>query len=860
MPSIKITQFGGLAPSVDARNLPPEGAQVAENLDLRFGDFRPTRGPGTSVATVGVGTQSIFRTPSGVWLHSTTDTDYVNGQIPDAESERVYLTGRSAYPEAWQGGAYRRLGVPAPMSAPTLIVTAVDEFTAEDANTAKDQAVAAVVTAVTANCTDRVLGEPAPTGTYTPVALPDAMYPQVALHLQFTTMTASSTKDSSPQNRVISVESGVSQSTANTGPLLVPGGAHAVFAGGTTGGLTFTEIKHTGNGVKWTVDAWVTSTNALEWLTIQARDGNMREILFQRQTGEFHCLTSASSTGLFYEQLRCKRPDGALAIAANTPALVSVQCTGSRVEAYIDGVLCGVTPTALGLEVKNIGRSQWTDSRAWIGKMDEVRITLEQRYTESFTPSTLPFSTAAAPTGFWAVHGDPLASALPTENARDAAYLVPLTASGGGFITANPADEYLRTGSLGGVQITYSGAPHWAVPVRDYRALGRTVNGATLKTALEAINNPATPAVKLLTPAQAQEIADAVVAAYDPTLNPALAKVSLVNSRQSELTVQLATPTTASALGTRIDLLKSASKSVKDHYFEASTIRTILSTVSTDIFGSITSATVTREVDRRAYLVTFLTDWDEESGPSEPSALVEVDQNDKCAVTAPSAPGGRNIIGWRLYRSATTSSGSEWQLVEDAKATNAMLYPNGTFRCFKIADLRYEDSKTQAELQETCPSLTWAEPPANLKGLVGLPNGMMAGFYDNVLCFCHPNQPHAWPIEYQQSLEYKIVGIGVFGQTAVVLTEGNPYYASGADSASVSAQKVETPQACIAKRSIVSVEGGVMYASPDGLCLAGPSGVAVVTQGSFSKTDWQASVNDAAFAAYHDGCYYLFAS
>ena len=154
--------------------------------------------------------------------------------------------------------------------------------------------------------------------------------------------------------------------------------------------------------------------------------------------------------------------------------------------------------------------------------------------------------------------------------------------------------------------------------------------------------------------------------------------------------------------------------------------------------------------------------------------------------------------------------------------------------------------------------MTWAQPPAGLLGLRGLPNGIMAGFFGKTLCFCEPFAPFAWPVEYQLTLEFNIVGIGVFGQTAVVLTEGNPYFVSGADSASMSAQKLESPQACIAKRTIASVEGGVIFASPDGLCLAGPNGVSVISQTAFSRADWQAQVTSTAFGAFHDGVYHLF--
>lgn len=861
MTAIKIDRFGGLAPSVDPRNLPPEGAQVAENLDLRFGDFRPVRGPSSSVATVPTGTQSIFRTPSGVWLHSATDTDYVNGQVPDAASERVYLTGRSAYPEVWESNEYRRLGVPKPAAPPTVALTAVDEVTQEEAATAQQQATVAVLDAIDLTDTQVWLGNAAPTGTFTAVPDPDALYSQVALHLRFSALTGGQFTDSSPQKQTLTKDAGVTLGSDNLGPLLTPGAGYGVFAGGSTGGLTLAaEIKNTGTGAKWTVDAWVTSSVELEWLTINSRDGNMREILFQRPTGEYHCLTSAFSTGLFYEQLRCKLPAGTSAIPVNTPTLVSVQCTGATVQVFIGGVLCGSTPTALGLEIKNIGKSQWTADRCWQGKIDELRVTLEQRYTGDFTPTAAPFPDAAVPTGFYVAHGDPLAVGLPTTDAGDAAYLAQVTQVGGTYQTTNPADAYLMDGVLGGALVTYSGTRYWAVPLTNFRASGKTVVEATLATALGNVENPAAPPAKLLTAPQAAALATDIFALYNPLAAPTLGYVSAINTAQSELQYQLSVGGTAAQLNNKRATLQTA-VGAAEAYFTGirKESEKVLVAKQATIFASITATAVAQLFETRAYIVTYVTDRGEESQPSDPSKLLDVDQNDAVAVAAASPPAGRNIVAWRLYRSSSSDAGALYKLV-DGTGSAAAIQRDGAFFGFSIGTLTFTDDKRQEELQDECETLLWAEPPANLKGLVGLPNGIMAGFFGRTLCFSVPFAPYAWPTQYRLTLEYDIVGLGVFGQTVVVGTTGHPYYASGADSASMSAQKIETPQACIAKRSIVSVEGGVMYASPDGLCLASPNGVSVVTQGTFSKADWQAAVNDAAFAAYHDGCYYLFAS
>ena len=256
---------------------------------------------------------------------------------------------------------------------------------------------------------------------------------------------------------------------------------------------------------------------------------------------------------------------------------------------------------------------------------------------------------------------------------------------------------------------------------------------------------------------------------------------------------------------------------------------------------------VTRVEDTRVYRYTYVTDRGEESAPSPESVLLTLDQNDTASVTIPSptvaAPYGP-LAYWRLYRSSTTDTGNApYQFVAE----------------IPINTLTYTDSKLQEELGEILPSSNWTEPRSDLFALTGLHNGILAGLADEgkILCFSEGFTPYAWPRDYEIVLEYPGVGLGVFGQTLVVLTEGRPSYVSGADPATMSEQKMESPQACAAKRTIVSTEGGVIYASPDGICIAGPQGVELVTQGAYSRDDWQALGLTTAFAEYSEGVYYI---
>jgi hypothetical protein len=55
---------------------------------------------------------------------------------------------------------------------------------------------------------------------------------------------------------------------------------------------------------------------------------------------------------------------------------------------------------------------------------------------------------------------------------------------------------------------------------------------------------------------------------------------------------------------------------------------------------------------------------------------------------------------------------------------------------------------------------------------------------------------------------------------------------------------------------MLAVDGGVVYASPDGLCLADASGIRVVTAGLFTREDWQKLKPESIIAAYHERIYF----
>ena len=246
--------------------------------------------------------------------------------------------------------------------------------------------------------------------------------------------------------------------------------------------------------------------------------------------------------------------------------------------------------------------------------------------------------------------------------------------------------------------------------------------------------------------------------------------------------------------------------------------------------------------ETRTYVETFVSAYGEEGPPSQASDPLGIDPKKAVSITnLSSVPAGAyNLLSRRLYRSSTVGSAAQFQFVVE----------------LPIAQTSYSDTVSQDLLGEVLQTDLWVAPPANLKGLKLMANGAAIGFVGNTAYLSEPNLPHAWPHQYP--IDENIVGIGVFRQTAILLTNGYPYALTGVDPQAMSLEKMELAQACLSKRSIVDTGDGVMYASPDGLVSIGSSGVSVLTNNLFSRAQWQA-FNPSSFIAYaHDGRYHAF--
>jgi hypothetical protein len=181
----------------------------------------------------------------------------------------------------------------------------------------------------------------------------------------------------------------------------------------------------------------------------------------------------------------------------------------------------------------------------------------------------------------------------------------------------------------------------------------------------------------------------------------------------------------------------------------------------------------------------------------------------------------------------------------------------------KVADVNigtttYSDTKTATQLGGSLTSSDYSPPPSDLSGLVAMANGILAGFRGNEVYFSEPFIPHAWPIKYSLTVEYPIIAIAAFGESLVVATQGNPFVISGSTPQSMSQAKIPLFEPCVSKRSIVSDDTGVMFASPNGIVKIAQGFAGVSTSSLFTRDEWQIYKPSSMLGAILDGAYHLF--
>lgn len=180
---------------------------------------------------------------------------------------------------------------------------------------------------------------------------------------------------------------------------------------------------------------------------------------------------------------------------------------------------------------------------------------------------------------------------------------------------------------------------------------------------------------------------------------------------------------------------------------------------------------------------------------------------------------------------------------------------------FKVADVSLATTSFADNILDSAlpgPVLDAADnnqPPTDLKALIALPNGCLAGISGNKLCLSKPYQPHAWPDAYQYPATYAGVSLGHLGTTVVMTTEGSHWIATGTDPSAITFEGASTEYPCVAKRGTVSLPFGVAWPTHEGIVIQAPGGAEVITKMLYTREEWAPLDPSTIFAAAYDGRY-----
>lgn len=295
-------------------------------------------------------------------------------------------------------------------------------------------------------------------------------------------------------------------------------------------------------------------------------------------------------------------------------------------------------------------------------------------------------------------------------------------------------------------------------------------------------------------------------------------------------------------------------------------------------------------LEARAYCYTYVNKFGEEGPPSDPllvedyfpgrNVYLAFDMPENYTPNGGNLPlSGRavdyaNIKSLRLYR--TAPGGNTYQFVREyrivAPSEPPWPQPNGDTVCWATTGSSYPfcgntqgywllgyDSTPSDALGEPLPAIDYLPPDQRLRMLCSVGNGVLAGAIGNEVRFSSSYLPYAWPRAYAQTLGGIVTSLTPVEGGLLATTTTHPYLITGVDPANMTATKLSTVQPGMGPYASCLVNGGVAFASSDGIAFQqGLNTTTEIFQRFFTKQAWLdrfSNLDDLrkAHFFYHDG-------
>lgn len=238
-------------------------------------------------------------------------------------------------------------------------------------------------------------------------------------------------------------------------------------------------------------------------------------------------------------------------------------------------------------------------------------------------------------------------------------------------------------------------------------------------------------------------------------------------------------------------------------------------------------------------------EWGELSAPGPASELFYLLSDGDFTLTLPDAPVSGHWTHRRIYFSDYSGNYRYHSTIPNTQST-------------LVVGLPFDDDWLGEELDQIAEDALNTKPRAGMQGLVQMPGGFLSGYEKNVVCFSKAYLPHAWPVNFEITVDGNIQGMAVAASGLVVTTDKKPYLIVGGAPESMAPVQMDMTQPCVAPNAIVDMGSFVVYPSADGLVsIAGESNQNLI-DGVIDSDEWRGYVSGDAVACAFNGKYWYF--
>ena len=259
----------------------------------------------------------------------------------------------------------------------------------------------------------------------------------------------------------------------------------------------------------------------------------------------------------------------------------------------------------------------------------------------------------------------------------------------------------------------------------------------------------------------------------------------------------------------------------------------------------------------RSYIYTFVNELGEESAPSDPSEVFDVDIDSPATIQAiiPALEDGFKVESIRIYRGVPTAGnlGTPGQLdTKTASGGQGPFYQAVESTFLFVGEVPFTEG-----------ILTFTDdpPPECLKNLIMTENGTLVGSEGKNVWFSEPWRFHAWSCHL--NLDYGVEALGFQDGLIYVATNSYPYiirqdYGEEDCKCCRDVTMITTKAPITCKRSMVKTPQGFIWATLTGLVKVSGPMLRVDTHNYMAEDDWAKYFPHKIYGEYWKGLYFGF--